>query len=931
MFLRSNKHILVENCHFSHPTNITLFSIFEAMKKVRFNKKTQINCCSSNILNKIFITDTDNMNQPTLSPKALKVITNGRDEAIRLRSQHIGVEHLFLGILREKDCYAMKILHGANIDTAGIRQRIEKALEQITGATHYSADDDVPFTKQTETLMRIAFLTSKEFKSAEVKTEHILMAMLRSNDNIICRLLGDQGLDLEKARSMCAVGNAGSASNPGLNADTTPDFGSNVPYDDDEDEDEDDNEFGSRDQSQNRQNAAGNKNSRTPALDNFGRDLTKAAAEKRLDPIVGREKELERIAQILSRRKKNNPILIGEPGVGKSAIAEGLAIRISEGKVPRTLFGKRVISLDLASLVAGTKYRGQFEERMKAILKELEQNPDIIVFIDEIHTIVGAGSAAGSLDASNMFKPALARGELQCIGATTLDEYRQYIEKDGALERRFQKVIVDATTPEETITILNNIKDKYEEHHLVTYSPEALEACVALTNRYISDRLLPDKAIDAMDEAGARVHISNIEVPEEIVALEQEIANVLAKKKEVLAQKNYNEAAEYRDQERELNAKLTDVKRQWEKDEKLKRITITEQDVAEVVAMMTGVPVQRIAQSESNRLISMENDLRSKVIGQDEAVQKIAKAIRRNRAGLKDPNKPIGSFIFLGPTGVGKTYLAKVLAQYLFDSESAMIRIDMSEYMEKYAVSRLIGAPPGYVGYEEGGQLTEKVRRKPYSIVLLDEIEKAHPDVFNLLLQVLDDGQLTDGMGRKVDFKNTIVIMTSNIGSRQLKEFGTGVGFNTSAREQNRSDMERDVIEKAMKKAFAPEFLNRIDDVIVFNNLKRPEIHKIIDIELKGLFGRINEMGYSISISESAKDFLLDKGWDPNFGARPLKRAIQKYIEDELAEEIIKSALHSGDRILIDTEDFGDGNTIIKFRITKADTTAIADETKTND
>ncbi len=859
------------------------------------------------------------MNRPTLSANATKVLINSRDEATRLKSQKISIEHLFLGILREKDCAAMRMLNEANIDTASLRQRIEKALAEMSENVNYTANDQVPFMRQTENVINFAGLISKEFKSPEVRTEYLLLALLRNDENIVSQLISSQGLDYDKAHAFCKKMNQ---NNNLPNNQPQPNVQSSASFDDDDD---DDLEQSSSDSWNDTGAPAGHKNSRTPALDNFGRDLTKAASEKRLDPIVGREKELERIAQILSRRKKNNPILIGEPGVGKSAIAEGLAIRISEGKVPRTLFGKRVVSLDLASLVAGTKYRGQFEERMKAILKELEQNPDIIVFIDEIHTIVGAGSAAGSLDASNMFKPALARGELQCIGATTLDEYRQYIEKDGALERRFQKVIVDATTPEETVTILNNIKSKYEDHHLVSYSPESIEACVSLTNRYISDRLLPDKAIDAMDEAGARVHISNIEVPQEIIALEQEIARVVAKKKEVLAQKNYNEAAEYRDQERELNAKLTDVKRQWEKDEKQKRITITEQDVAEVVAMMTGVPVQRIAQSESNRLISMENDLQSKVIGQNEAVQKIAKAIRRNRAGLKDPNKPIGSFIFLGPTGVGKTYLAKVLAQYLFDSENAMIRIDMSEYMEKFAVSRLIGAPPGYVGYEEGGQLTEKVRRKPYSIVLLDEIEKAHPDVFNLLLQVLDDGQLTDGMGRKVDFKNTIVIMTSNIGSRQLKDFGTGVGFNTSAREQNRSDMERDVIEKAMKKAFAPEFLNRIDDVIVFNNLKRPEIHKIIDIELKGLFGRINEMGYSISISESAKDFLLDKGWDPNFGARPLKRAIQKYIEDELAEEIIKSSLHTGDQILIDTEDFGDNNKIIKFRITPTEPAATAD------
>ena len=865
------------------------------------------------------------MNNPKLSKNAVLAISNGRDEAIRLKSQSIGVEHIFLGLLREKESVAMNIMQDANIDILKIRSKIEDILTNDNNiSTKLSNDENVPLLKQTETLLRFAFLISKEFKSDVVNTEHILLAILRTDDNIVSRLLSEQGLSYDKAHDyLQRLG-------PNNKKENDSDLQSNIPYDDDND-DGDENDFASYEESFTKpsQSSSGNKNSRTPALDNFGRDLTKAAAEKRLDPIVGREKELERIAQILSRRKKNNPILIGEPGVGKSAIAEGLAIRISEGKVPRTLYGKRIITLDLASLVAGTKYRGQFEERMKAILNELEQNPDIIVFIDEIHTIVGAGSAAGSLDASNMFKPALARGELQCIGATTLDEYRQYIEKDGALERRFQKVIVDATSVEETITILNNIKSKYEDHHLVTYSPEAIDACVSLTNRYISDRLLPDKAIDAMDEAGARVHISNIEVPAEIVALEDEIAKVVAKKKEVLAQKNYNEAAEYRDQERELSTKLDDVKRQWEINEKKKRITITEQDVAEVVAMMTGVPVQRIAQNESSRLISMEDDLQSKVIGQDEAVKKIAKAIRRNRAGLKDPNKPIGSFIFLGPTGVGKTYLAKVLAQYLFDSENAMIRIDMSEYMEKFAVSRLIGAPPGYVGYEEGGQLTEKVRRKPYSIVLLDEIEKAHPDVFNLLLQVLDDGQLTDGMGRKVDFKNTIVIMTSNIGSRQLKDFGTGVGFATSARESNRSDMEKDVIEKAMKKTFAPEFLNRIDDVVIFNNLKRPEIHKIIDIELKGLFGRINNMGYTISISESAKDFLLEKGWDPSFGARPLKRAIQKYIEDDLAEEIIKSSLHQGYNILIDTEDYGEGK-MIKFRITKNNSKTTSNNTKTN-
>ena len=864
--------------------------------------------------------------EANLSENTRKAVAFSRDEAIRLKNGGIGVEHLFLGIARLPECSAITMLETLGVDTTAFRNKLESQVSQAQAEIRYAEDSEIPMLRQTEKVLRLSYLESVKLKSPEIRTEHLVLAMLQENDNLVASGLMKAGVDYDRFSKLVR-------SDSGLEPGRTPDFSSQTSDDDNDDAFADPMLENEKEKTKSEKGKGG-----TPALENFGRDLTKLAEEGKLDPIVGRQREMDRIAQILSRRKKNNPILIGESGVGKSAIAEGLALRIAEGRVPRTLYGKRLVSLDLAGLVAGTKYRGQFEERMKAILKELEMNPDIIVFIDEIHTIVGAGGAQGSLDASNMFKPALARGELQCIGATTLDEYRQYIEKDGALERRFQKVLVDATTPEETLTILNNIKDKYEDHHLVTYSPEALEACVALTNRYISDRLLPDKAIDAMDEAGARVHISNINVPPEIIALEQEIANVVAKKKEVLAQKNYNEAAEYRDHEREHNAKLTDVKRQWEQDEKLKRITITEQDVAEVVAMMTGVPVQRIAQSESNRLITMENDLQSKVIGQDEAVKKIAKAIRRNRAGLKDPNKPIGSFIFLGPTGVGKTYLAKVLAQYLFDTENAMIRIDMSEYMEKFAVSRLIGAPPGYVGYEEGGQLTEKVRRKPYSIVLLDEIEKAHPDVFNLLLQVLDDGQLTDGMGRKVDFKNTIVIMTSNIGSRQLKEFGTGVGFNTSARESNRSEMEKDVIEKAMKKAFAPEFLNRIDDVIVFNNLKRPEIHKIIDIELKGLFGRINEMGYSIRISESAKDFLLEKGWDPNFGARPLKRAIQKYIEDELAEEIIRSSLHNGDDILIDTEDFGESK-IIKFRINEnkdnaiaeGETKAIAEETTKNE
>jgi len=639
---------------------------------------------------------------------------------------------------------------------------------------------------------------------------------------------------------------------------------------------------------------SGNPKSSTPVLDNFGRDLTKYAEEGKLDPIVGREKELQRIAQVLSRRKKNNPILIGEPGVGKSAIAEGLALRIIERKVSRVLFNKRIVTLDLASIVAGTKYRGQFEERMKAVLNELTKNPDIILFIDEIHTIVGAGNASGSLDASNMFKPALARGELQCIGATTLDEYRQYIEKDGALERRFQKVLVDPTSPEETFHILNNIKEKYEDHHLVKYTKESIEACVQLTNRYISDRFLPDKAIDALDEAGAMVHISNMHVPTEIINLESAIVEIKGNKTKAIKSQKFEEAAQFRDIERRYSDDLVKAKNRWEEDSKINREEVSEENVSEVVAMMTGIPVQNIAQSEGNRLISMEPELRKEVIGQDEAIKKVVKAIRRNRAGLKDPNKPIGTFIFLGPTGVGKTYLAKMLAKNMFDSQDALIRVDMSEYMEKFAVSRLVGAPPGYVGYEEGGQLTEKVRRKPYSIILLDEIEKAHPDIFHLLLQVLDDGQLTDGLGRKVDFKNAIIIMTSNIGSRQLKDFGQGVGFSTKAKMEGKATHSQGVIETALKRAFAPEFLNRIDDVVIFEPLGRKEIHKIIEIELVNLFDRINKLGYKIKVSAKAKDFIIEKGWDEQFGARPLKRAIQKYIEDQLAEEIIATRLTKG-------------------------------------
>ncbi len=861
--------------------------------------------------------------EPRLTEHAKQAIANSRDEAIRLKNGAIGAEHLFLGILREEESSTVKMLRQMEVDIQAVKSRIEGIVGQLDSDIRYSMDSEIPMLRQTEKILRLSFLESTRLKSKEIHTIHMLLAMLQEGENTVSQVLQQFGVDHKKCiEYLQRIGDLPSSVSPSDFAAPLPDFRSQTSEDDNDDPyaDPDDDNLRRPGGAFNTGSAPKSEN-KTPALENFGRDLTRMAREGKLDPIVGRERELERIAQILSRRKKNNPILIGEPGVGKSAIAEGLALRIVEGRVPRTLYDKRVISLDLASLVAGTKYRGQFEERMKAVLNELEKNPDIIIFIDEIHTIVGAGSASGSLDASNMFKPALARGEIQCIGTTTLDEYRQYIEKDGALERRFQKILVEATTPQETLTILQNIKQKYEDHHLVQYTDEALNACIALTERYVSDRLLPDKAIDALDEAGSRVRIAHVEVPDDIIALENEIARVEGLKKEVLARKSYNEAAEYRDQERELREKLAERKRQWESDDRDKRVQVTDQDVAEVVAMMTGVPVQRIASNEGSRLLLMESELENTVVGQNEAVRQISKAIRRNRAGLKDPNRPIGSFIFVGPTGVGKTYLTKVLAKYLFESEANMIRIDMSEYMEKFAVSRLIGAPPGYVGYEEGGQLTEKVRRKPYSIILLDEIEKAHPDVFNVLLQVLDDGQLTDGLGRKVDFKNTIIIMTSNIGTRQLKDFGTGVGFNTAAREAERASLERSVIDKEMKKKFAPEFLNRIDDVIFFNSLQREDIHKIIEIELKGLFKRVRNMGFGIDIDEKAKDFILRKGWDEQYGARPLKRAIQHYIEDDLADEIIKADILPGDTIHITALEGSDTQTEdLTFTIEKGST-----------
>ena len=824
------------------------------------------------------------------SPRVKDVISFSKEEALRLGHDFIGTEHLMLGLLRDGQGKAVEILNALDIDLSQLRRKVE-ILSPANPNISISANEkkNLHLTRQAERALKTTFLEAKLFQSKSINTAHLLLCVLRNENDPTTKLLNKLRINYdnvkEQFKQIIADDSSTYAESP-----TSESFSSS------EAEDSNDGESGF---SQNISSKT-NKKSKTPVLDNFGRDLTAMAEEGKLDPVVGRDKEIQRVSQILSRRKKNNPLLIGEPGVGKSAIAEGLANRIVKRKVSRILFNKRVVTLDLASLVAGTKYRGQFEERMKAVMNELEKNDDVILFIDEIHTIVGAGGATGSLDASNMFKPALARGEIQCVGATTLDEYRQHIEKDGALERRFQKVIIEPTSMEETIEILNNIKNKYEEHHNVDYTEEAIIACVKLTSRYMSDRFLPDKAIDALDEAGSRVHITNIDVPEQIVELEAELEAVRATKNSVVKKQKYEEAAKLRDNEKRLEKSLSEAQEKWEAESKLNREIVTEENVAEVVSMMTGVPVNRIAQTEGNKLSLLLELISGKVIGQEEAVSKVVKAIQRNRAGLKDPNKPIGSFIFLGQTGVGKTQLAKVLASELFDSNDALIRIDMSEYMEKFAISRLVGAPPGYVGYEEGGQLTEKVRRKPYAVILLDEIEKAHPDVYNMLLQVLDDGFLTDSLGRKIDFSNTIIIMTSNVGARKLKDFGTGVGFGTSAQREQEDSNARRVIENALKKAFAPEFLNRIDDVVVFNNLEREDIDKIIDIELSKLLQRIADLGYHLKLSKKAKNFIAEKGFDKQYGARPLNRAIQKYVEDAIAEEIIKSNISEGDAIVMD-------------------------------
>jgi len=811
------------------------------------------------------------------SPKVKEIISHSREEALKFGHDYIGTEHLLLGVLKEPTSLAVRVLESLNVDSEQLSVAVEKSINQNTATlpTSYNIGN-LPLTKQAEKVLKVTFLEAKLLKSELIGTEHILLSLLKHKDNLAARVLLQFNVSYDVFKTELEF----------VGTEISPDITSELPGGG-EFEDEEDAPTGGDSGSQSRGRGKGK--SHTPVLDNFGRDISKLAEEDKLDPIIGREVEIERVSQILSRRKKNNPILIGEPGVGKTAVVEGLALRIYQRKVSRTLFNKRIVMLDLAALVAGTKYRGQFEERMKAIMTELEKSRDVILFIDEIHTIVGAGGATGSLDASNIFKPALARGELQCIGASTLDEYRQYIEKDGALDRRFQKVVIDPPSPEEAIHILTNIKEKYEEFHHVQYTDEAIEACVKLSDRYISDRFLPDKAIDVMDEVGARVHLKNIHVPKHIVELEDDIEKTKEAKNQAVRDQEYEKAANYRDKESKLIRQLEQAKKQWDEESQTKRYPVGEADIAEVVSMMTGIPVSSVAENESHKLLSMTTDLQGEVIGQDEAIQKVTKAIQRNRVGLKDPNKPIGTFIFLGPTGVGKTELAKVLARQLFTSEDSLIRIDMSEYMEKFAVSRLIGAPPGYVGYEEGGQLTEKVRRKPYSVILLDEIEKAHPDIFNILLQVLDDGQLTDGLGRKVDFKNTLIIMTSNVGARRLKDFGQGVGFATQSRKEDSDTNAKSVIQGALKRTFSPEFLNRIDDVIVFNSLDQADIFRIIDITLKDLFKRIQELGYNLELDEKAKTFLAEKGYDPQFGARPLNRAIQKYLEDPLAEFILNN------------------------------------------
>ena len=824
------------------------------------------------------------------SPRVKDVISYSKEEALRLGHNSIGTEHLMLGILRDGAGKAVSILKSIEVDLDELRRKVEilnPAVIENSGAINNKKN--LHLTRQAERALKTTFLEAKLFQSEIINTVHLLLCILRNENDPTTKLLLKLNIDYDLVKEQFKLLLANDDQNY-LGLPTSSSF---------PDEKEDLGDSGKENPFVPTTDSKVNKKSKTPVLDNFGRDVTALAEKNNLDPVVGREKEIERVSQILSRRKKNNPLLIGEPGVGKSAIAEGLALRIIKKQVSRVLYGKRVVSLDLASLVAGTKYRGQFEERMKAVMNELEKNDNIILFIDEIHTIVGAGGATGSLDASNMFKPALARGEIQCIGATTLDEYRQNIEKDGALERRFQKVLVEETNVEETIEILRNIKEKYENHHNVIYTDDALKACAELTYRYMSDRFLPDKAIDALDEAGSRVHINNMNVPDEIIKLEEELEKVKELKNSVVKKQKYEEAAKLRDDEKRVERTLFEAQDRWHEESKLNRVTVNETHISDVVSMMTNIPVNKIVKSEKNKLATLTNKISKKIIGQKEAVEKVVKAIQRNRAGLKEPDKPIGSFIFLGQTGVGKTQLAKILAEEIFESEENLIRIDMSEYMEKFAISRLIGAPPGYIGYEEGGQLSEKVRRRPYSVILLDEVEKAHPDVFNMLLQVLDDGFLTDSLGRKINFQNTIIIMTSNIGARQVNDFGKGVGFETSTLKSQAFDIEKNVIQSALKKTFAPEFLNRIDDIVIFNALEKEDIDKIVEIELKVLILRIKNLGYDLSLTSEAKSFISEKGFDKKNGARPLKRSIQKYIEDLLADQIVNNKIQEGDIIEI--------------------------------
>ena len=825
------------------------------------------------------------------SPRVKDVIAYSKEEALRLGHSFIGTEHLMLGILRDGGGKAIAILNAIEVNLEELRRKVE--ILNPASLEHPQAHNEkrnLHLTRQAERALKTTFLEAKLFQSELINTVHLLLCILRNENDPTTKLLAQLNVDYDTVKEQFKLMIAN-------DADSYEDLpsASSFPEEKESEGEGKENPFIPTSESKT------TKKTKTPVLDNFGRDVTAIAEQDKLDPVVGREKEIERVSQILSRRKKNNPLLIGEPGVGKSAIAEGLALRIVQKRVSRVLYNKRVVTLDLASLVAGTKYRGQFEERMKAVMNELEKNDDIILFIDEIHTIVGAGGATGSLDASNMFKPALARGEIQCIGATTLDEYRQHIEKDGALERRFQKVLVEQTNPEETLEILVNIKERYENHHNVNYTDDALKACVDLTHRYMSDRFLPDKAIDALDEAGSRVHINNMSVPQEIIDLEQELDKVRDLKNTVVKKQKYEEAAKLRDDEKRVERALIEAQERWQENAKLNRVTVGENDIADVVSMMTNIPVNKIVKSEKNKLAKLTEAIGKKLIGQTEAVEKVVKAIQRNRAGLKAPDKPIGSFIFLGQTGVGKTQLAKILASEIFDSEENLIRIDMSEYMEKFAISRLIGAPPGYVGYEEGGQLSEKVRRRPYSVILLDEVEKAHPDIFNMLLQVLDDGFLTDSLGRKINFQNTIIIMTSNVGARQVKDFGRGLGFETASQKAQSADIEKGVIEKELKKTFSPEFLNRIDDIVIFNSLDQKDIRNIVDIELKGLVARIEKLGYQISVTNSAKEFIAEKGFDSKYGARPLNRAIQKYVEDLVAEHVVTSSINEGDTLIIDT------------------------------